>query len=43
MNDAKLRDFTVLIIQEPLASKKDKNLITVPMGYYNWMKITMTI
>jgi hypothetical protein len=42
MNDERLQDFAVLVIQEPYVRKIDGKVMTVPMGHPRWTKMIPT-
>jgi hypothetical protein len=43
MNDQRLRNFGVLVISEPYAWTTEDAVVIVPIGYPNWIKMTLTV
>jgi ribonuclease HI len=43
MNDEKLQEFAVVAVQEPWARKVENQVLTIPMGHPNWVKMVPTV
>ena len=43
MNNNQLQGFSVVAVQEPWARKRDDQVLTIPMGHSNWVRIVPKI